>query len=171
MAGIEGWDAYLLRLNPIPWTVQVGIGRRKGGGVYPQVYKSDELKTYQEAVKEAIVTPIILEGEIDLVFLFWRQMPDYETHQGKRARKHQADATNMQKALEDALQGVLFANDRDVRSVESHIIEQGHDTDPLVVILIRSHVPTLWETVDWLSIAPPPINFAPKAPPYEGDLF
>lgn len=141
---------YLLELNPVPWTApQVGTGR-KGGRTYVQAYKSQELRTYQAAVKEEIamqypeIEPI--KGPIDVEFYFWRQLPDYLSVNNVKVRKHQADATNMQKALEDALQGLLFANDRDVRSIHSHIIDQGFETEPQVLIGIRPHLDVGWPT-------------------------
>src|SRR5687768_284355 len=100
-----------LQLNPEPWTApSVSVGRGKGGKVFPQVYANAQLKAYQEAVREEARSQLPdkwepYEGEILLHFYFWRQMADYESHQAKRVRKHQADVTNMQKATEDALQG------------------------------------------------------------------
>lgn len=135
----EEW--HFLWINPEPWTSpSIAVGRGKGGKPYPQVYKSAGLAAYQQAVAESLAgrnmlifdpgTPIALE------FYFWRRLPDYTTDKDRRARKHVADATNMQKALEDALQGVLFENDRDVKSIRSIIMEQEHDTEPCIGIKI-----------------------------------
>lgn len=146
---------FMLAINPEPWTApSVAVGRRNGKP-FPQVYKSEALRSYQEAVKE-LVTPTMnrhemFEGRIDLRFFFWRQLPDYVTDDEVRARKHYADATNMQKALEDALQGVVFKNDRDVAHVESWIMEQGKDVEPRVVIQVRqAGLPPLIDIEDWL---------------------
>jgi len=128
-----------LPINPEPWTApNVSVGRR-GGKPFPMVYKNEALRAYQQAVKELVSEPINgkYEGRIDLRFYFWRQLPDYTTDDEVRARKHHADATNLQKALEDALQGSLFANDRDVAHVESWIMEQGRDVEPMIAITIR----------------------------------
>lgn len=129
---------YFLRLNPQPWeSPNVGIGRRNGKP-FPQVYKSAGLRAYQEAVRDLLGAMNVdaFDGNtlIDLTFYFWRRLPDYTTDRDRKARKHEADATNMQKALEDACQGILFPNDRAVHHVQSWIMEQGHDTEPLVAI-------------------------------------
>lgn len=125
-------------INPEPWTApEVSIGR-KGGKVYPAVYKTETLRAYQEAIKDSlsdIEDHVIDDGEpFALHFWFWRQLPDYDLGDGRRSRRHIADATNLQKALEDALQGVLFKNDRWCLDVRSTMVEQGHETVPGIVI-------------------------------------
>ena len=139
---------FLLEVNPVPWTAPSVSTGRKNGKVQPRVYKNAELRTYQQAVKEDFqyrypdVEPI--KGPIDLDFFFWRQLPDYLSVDNVRVRKHQADVTNMQKALEDALQGLLFANDREVRTIHSSIVEQDFETEPKVLIGVRPHVEVTW---------------------------
>jgi len=126
-------------INPEPWTApEVSIGR-KGGKTFPMVYKTETLRAYQEAVKDALSDvepqPLMDAGSpIRLDFYFWRQLAGYEIGDGKKSRRHLADATNLQKSLEDALQGILFKNDRDVWFVTSTIVEQDPDTDPGIVI-------------------------------------
>lgn len=127
---------YILEVNPEPWSVgQIGYAR-KGGKMTAYMGRNAQLDAYKEAVREELLTknPLLLEGKIHLQFFFWRRMDDYETAQGKRARKHEADLTNMQKATEDALQGILFKNDKDVISVRAHLVEQGTDTFGRVVV-------------------------------------
>lgn len=146
---------WLHGINPEPWTSpDVSVGRRAGGHAYPIVYKSEALRSYQEGIKsllEGKPTLIFDPGTpITLEFYFWRQLPDYTTDRERRARKHEADATNMQKALEDALQGVLFENDRDVKRIYSEIMEQGHDTEPRIGIRIG-----LWTGPSVLPVAVP----------------
>lgn len=136
----EEW--HFLWLNPEPWTSpNVATQRVAGGRVVPRVYKDEGLCVYQEAVKEMLDGRNMLifdpGQKIALEFYFWRRLPDYTTDAQRRARKHEADATNLQKALEDALQGILFENDRDVVDIRSRIMEQGHDTEPLIAIKIR----------------------------------
>jgi Holliday junction resolvase RusA-like endonuclease len=121
-------------INPEPWTSpSVSVGR-KNGKPFPMVYKSAALRAYQEAIGEAVAGRTPLVGPISLTFYLWRQLPAYTTDRQRKARKHEADATNLQKALEDALQGHLFENDRDCVHVQTWIMEQGHDTEPLIVI-------------------------------------
>lgn len=132
-------------LNPEPWTApQVSIGRNKGKP-FPRFYASAAMKAYKEAVKEEVEALLPLNWEpldvpISLRFLFWRHLVPYETHQARTARKHEADATNLQKALEDALQGVLFTNDRNVHSVQSVIMDQGHDSTPLIMVTMSTKI-------------------------------
>ena len=126
-------------INPEPWTApQVSIGR-KGGRVFPRFYASEALKSYKKAIAEEIQAQLPLDynphdSELALTFFFWRHLVPYETPQARTARKHEADATNLQKALEDALQGVLFTNDRNVKHIQSFIMEQGHETSSLIII-------------------------------------
>lgn len=132
-------------INPEPWTASEGsIGRHKGK-LTVQFYKSAGLEAYQQAVKEELLlnyTPddrLHGDGEpIDLEFYFWRNLATTDLIE-RRGRRNRADATNMQKALEDALQGVLFPNDRDVRSIRSVIVEQGADVEPAILIVLASY--------------------------------
>lgn len=131
---------FLLDLNPEPWTApEVGIGR-KAGKIFPQFYKNEQLRAYQAGVKETLVQEypeiILRTGLIGLEFYLWRQLPVYSTDKNRLARKHVADATNMQKALEDALQGVLFDNDRNVKSIKTVILEQDYNTQPQILIAV-----------------------------------
>lgn len=127
---------HLVGINPEPWTSPNIGGRRKNGS--PVVYKNEGLRVYQEAVKDELKGTIPYSFDrIELRFYFWRRLEDSNRIDSKRHRSHQADATNMQKALEDALQGVLFANDRDVVSVSSWVVAQGPDVTPRILISVR----------------------------------
>lgn len=126
-------------INPEPWTApSVSVGR-KGGKVFPRVYQSAALRSYKNAVRDDLTEQASedpFDGHISLAFFFWRQLPDYETDRERRARKHEADVTNLQKALEDSLQGVLFTNDRNVIGIESYLMEQGHGTRPTIMVVM-----------------------------------
>lgn len=131
-------------INPEPWTSpSVAVGR-KNGKPFPMVYKSSALKAYQEAIREELDAQSFVQANesISLTFYLWRQLPAYTTDRQRKARKHEADATNLQKALEDALQGYLFENDRDCVHVQTWLMEQDHDTTPLIVIQMEKQ-PTL----------------------------
>lgn len=130
---------FVLNVNPEPWAVgPLSIGRR-GGKMFATMGRNQQLWTYQQAVKEEIgESPSVwIEGPVQMVFYFWRRRDEYSTHQARTHRKHEADATNMQKALEDALQGVLFKNDKDTNDIRSVIVEQGPDVQPKVVVAIK----------------------------------
>lgn len=130
-------------LNPEPWTSpQVSIGR-KGGKHFPMFYSNEQMKNYKSALAQEVKHQLpedfeLLEEPISLVFYFWRRLDEYKSPQARRSRKHEADATNLQKATEDALQGTLFKNDKDVVSVTSYLMEQTHSTEPAVVIDVNT---------------------------------
>ena len=134
----DNWHWFVLDVNPEPWAIgDLSVGR-KGGKVFPMVGRNQQLHMYKEAIKEAIGSPDIwFDGKIELKFFFWRRRDDYKTPQARTHRKHEADGTNLSKATEDALQGVLFKNDKDVNHAEWTIVEQGPDVTPCVVIGIR----------------------------------
>lgn len=113
----------------------LGVGKR-GGKVRPYMSPNAQLVAFQEAVREALrLEEKLPEGEYALGFYFWRQQQQYTSATtDRKIRKHRVDTTNLQKALEDALQGVLIDNDRNVRDVHSVIVEQGPDVTPAVVI-------------------------------------
>lgn len=131
---------YLIEgINPIPWTApEASIGRSKGR-VYVQLHKSEALRFYQEAVKHCMSqdypdAPISPAGTpVALTLWLWRELPTYQGDK-RKVHKNQADATNMQKALEDALQGVLYENDRDVQVCKTYVVEQSVTTKPCIVI-------------------------------------
>jgi len=135
---------FVLDVNPTPWAVgPLSVGR-KGGKIFPTYGRNQELHTYKEAVAEAILkqNPRMMEGKVALFLWFWRARPAYQSPQARTARKHEADATNMQKATEDALQGILYKNDKDNSLVQSTIVDQGEDVIPKVVICVSPYVPT-----------------------------
>lgn len=133
----ERW--FFAEVNPVPWTVpNIAVRRSKGGKPYPQLYASETLITYKKALRDEIedrygaIEPT--GAPIGLDFFFYRQLETFETKRGRKRHSNYADATNLQKAAEDALQGVLFINDSQVQQVTSTIIEQSSDTYPAVVI-------------------------------------
>ena len=100
-------------VNPEQWQApKLGIGRRKGGGQYPMAYPVDQMIVYQHTIKEVLemkyrgIGPLIQARPLMCTFWYWRSL-----NFGGQSRKR-ADVTNMNKCLEDALQGVLFPNDR-----------------------------------------------------------
>lgn len=130
------YDWYILEVNPEPWAVGPIAYARRAGKMAAYMGQNAQLNAYKQAVAEELATknPRKLEGKISLQLFFWRRRDDYETAQGKRARKHEADVTNLQKATEDACQGILFANDKDVIDVHSRMVEQGTDVSGRVVV-------------------------------------
>lgn len=127
---------YALPVNPEPWVVGNAYVGRGGGKAFAKIAPDKTLKLYQEAVRaeleeqEAEMVP----GKYMLELYFFRQNAQYLDTAGRTRTRNTPDVTNMQKATEDALQGVLIGNDRDVVSVSSHLVAAGTDVDPMVVI-------------------------------------
>lgn len=128
---------YVLNINAEPWAIgSLDIGRRNGK-IFPRIGPNLQLKSFQEAVKEELEgVEMMPPGEYVLEFFIWRSIDSYDGA-GKRVKKNQVDATNIQKGLEDALQGVLFNNDRAVRDVSTVIVEQAENVEPRIVIHCR----------------------------------
>lgn len=127
----DGWNTwFVMPVNPDPWAIgPLGVGK-KNGKYYPYVGRNVQLASYKEAVRDLMAgVNMLTAGEYSLTFYFWRRLDG----SGKNS-KHTADATNLQKATEDALQGVLFDNDRDVRHVESWLMQQSEDAPSVVVL-------------------------------------
>lgn len=134
------WAWYLVEgLNPEPWQAS----KAARGANHINFFKPEGLRVYQESLKEMFVEQnpqaVDVPGDIRLWFFFWRQLNLNEMFEGKNTRTHVADATNLQKSTEDALQGVLFANDRNVRDARSVIIAQSDDTEPAILIGIGGY--------------------------------
>jgi Holliday junction resolvase RusA-like endonuclease len=149
---------YALNLNPEPWRIGPIGWKVVNGRKIPFVAPDPDLKNYQEAVREQLGFQLehggILPygGLVSLHFFFWRQLDSYETDE-KKSQRHIADATNMQKALEDALQGTLITNDRNVRRIRSDLIEQTPTTVPAIIIKFSSYqepsMGELWREADF----------------------
>jgi len=128
-------DYFVLDINPEPWAVGPAGVARKNGKLIPYIGPNKQLQAYQNAIKELIgEQPKFIDGKILLRFYFWRNRAEYETPQARTHRKHEADTTNLQKATEDALQGILFKNDKDVVDIHSKMVAQGPDVRGKIVI-------------------------------------
>ena len=116
-------------INPEPWTAPT-IVRGKGGKAV--AVKGGRNDAFQRALREQLddihVSPIPADIELTVSFFFWRS-----TEGG-----NQADATNLLKAAEDALQGRLYDNDRANRHVSACIVEQGPDVEPRILVHVES---------------------------------
>lgn len=127
----ERWFA--LDINPEPWAVGPLDLIRRGGKLAPTMGRNQQLHMYQQAVKEELAEKYAEVGAAPfppgytLSFFFWR-----DTQKG-----NYADATNLMKATEDALQGVLLTNDREVIRNYSEIVQQGPGVHGKVVFCIR----------------------------------
>lgn len=128
-------------INPEQWAIGPLSVTNRGGTKRPFVGPNQSLLTYQKAVQTELerqgVTKLV-DRECELTFYFWRRLDRYATAAGRGHARHVADATNMQKALEDALQGTLITNDRLVRRISSEVVEQSPDTHPGIIICLKS---------------------------------
>lgn len=142
---MSGWQWFLVEgVNPEPWTASEGSLGKRGGKAFVHFHKPEQLRLYQESVcemfKEQNPHAVEIAGDIELVFYFWRRLSSFEMGEGKRNRRAaQADATNLQKSLEDSLQDVLYKNDRDIKSIRSVIVEQGDDIEPAILIAVGTY--------------------------------
>jgi Holliday junction resolvase RusA-like endonuclease len=129
---------YLIEgINAVPWQApKLGIGR-KAGRQYPMSYPVDEMIVYKEAIKEYLYLkypqngPLIARENLLVSFWYWRSL----NFGGQR--RNRCDVTNLNKCLEDALQGVLFNNDRDNRIVLGVMMRQDRDIEPHIVIQVE----------------------------------
>lgn len=141
---------FILPINPEPWAIgPVGVTRNTGKA-RGFVGKNIQLDNYQKAIREMLIQQMAgMEGRelfpmsvpCKLKFWFWRRLDSYEGATGRKSSRNWADATNMQKALEDAIQGVLTGNDRHNYEVASQIVHQAEEVLPGIVIDLRPAQP------------------------------
>ena len=128
---------FIIPVNPEPWAVgNIGVGRR-GDKLTAYMGQNNQLASYKEAIREELETlwphpPI--EGKVALRLFFWRRQDVYERAKGGKHMKHEVDATNLQKSTEDALQGMVLGNDRDVQFVSSFLVEQGPEVEGRILV-------------------------------------
>lgn len=136
---------HCLHLNPEPWTV--GNAFVVKGGRVARIAPDKTLKAYQEAVRSELVAQgaQMVDGPYMLTFWFWRENVTYVDAAGKKQSRNSPDLSNMVKATEDAIQGILIDNDRDVVHIRSYLVERGKDVDPRVVIEVESALAEGWQ--------------------------
>ena len=133
---------YFNGLQPEPWKAPgAQTGRRKGGKVYATLIKDGRLGAYQEAIREELEDFDLEMYDEDEYFMlemfFWRKLEEYTPTLGRKSKRKWADATNMGKAFEDALQGVVYPNDAMSVCPVPRIVSQKEDTGPAVLAVIR----------------------------------
>lgn len=120
-------------VNPEPWESPEGSIQRKSGKMYVQMHKPLKLRAFQEDFAETFVfqnpDAMLLDGDVRMEIYLWRQVD-------RQVRANIADATNMQKAIEDALQGILYTNDRQVVDVRTVIVEQSPEARCAIAVAI-----------------------------------
>ena len=140
---------YIEGINPEPWTAPEFSTGRKNGKIFTQAYKNAGLAAYQEAIKESLLRNYPdVEGfthQITLEFFLRRQIVQYKG-ESKAVTKSHSDNTNMQKALEDAIQGILIENDREVVDIRTVLVAEGTEIEPQIIIKVS----TFPNTSRWL---------------------
>lgn len=137
---------FILPINPEPWAIgPIGV-TNKSGRARGFVGKNLQLDNYQNAVRTMLTQQLAeVEGReifplavpCKVKFWFWRRLDSYQTQTGRKSSRNWADATNMQKALEDAIQGILTGNDRHNYCVSSEIVHQAEEVLPGIVIQVQ----------------------------------
>jgi Holliday junction resolvase RusA-like endonuclease len=171
------YEWIVLRLNPQPWAIgPLSLGR-KPGGFYPKIGPNAQLVAYQNAVREGLQAQGVkmLIGEVELRFYFSRTIESYKRRTGRNVSAHASDITNLQKATEDALQGVLIANDRDVVACSSVLLDQGVEARSFIIIRIsrpHDHQSEIPKSVLHEALAEPEVAIANAnwLPPAEDDF-
>lgn len=147
---------FVLALNPEPWAVgSLGVNRR-GAKSFPYIGPNQKLQAYQEAVREALAGKAVLtEGEVEVRLMVWRRIENLKVYSGRDRKAKTSDATNIQKATEDAIQNLLIENDRQVRRISIEVVEQSETTNPCIVINVRPYqegevaLPSsVWDEID-----------------------
>lgn len=141
---------FILPINPEPWAIgPVGVTNRSGKS-RGFVGKNLQLDTFQNAVRDMLKQQLgAMEGRelfplavpCKLKFYFWRRLDSYEAATGRKSSRNWADSTNMQKALEDAIQGVLTGNDKHNYQVASEIVHQAEEVLPGIIIDLQPATP------------------------------
>lgn len=135
--GLYNWLT-IVGVNPEPWEVGQPFARRHSGKLSAGISPSPKLQAYQQALREEVgeqSEPVYPEGtQIDVYFWFWRQIEEFKTPTGRTSHSNYADSTNLQKATEDALQDLVYGNDRLNQRVGSEIVAQGPTVQPAIVV-------------------------------------
>lgn len=136
---------HLTGVNPHPWVAPNSSTGRRDGKIYTKHFTSESLKTFQNAVREELplqnghVELLPKDMSLKVTFYVCRELDVPEDH--KRHAAHWADSTNCQKALEDALQGIIYHNDKLNRDVRFVMVEQSNTTEGHIIIVVEEFDP------------------------------
>ena len=152
---------FVIGINAEPWAVgSLGVGR-KGKGHYPYMSPNQKLQAYQNALREELAGAEMLTGKVEVRLFVWRRIEKMKVYGGRDRKGKTSDATNIQKATEDAIQNLLIENDRNVRRISTEIVREDEDTEPCIVIAVRPYetqdlgLPdAIWAEIDKVTKAP-----------------
>lgn len=123
-------------VQPQPWEAPPFSCQKRGRRFIPVAGRSEQLHVFKEDLGREFrrtypdVTPT--DDQIALVFRFWRNTS---------AGEEQADWTNLTKGAEDALQGHLYTNDRNVVDGRGIIMDQSPTAVNLIAVTISTPPP------------------------------
>lgn len=134
-------QVFCIFTNPEPWRVPpMSPGRnKKTGKLIVQSGRDELVASYQEEIREAVLAQgaYMMDPGYKIDLYFYRIQETVNTGSGRKNKRSRADATNMQKAIEDALQGTVIHNDVDTVSIASHVIPAGTMGDePFVFVRV-----------------------------------
>jgi len=127
-------------VNPVPWKAPINTVQRRGSKSFCQSRKHPDTDAYQQQLIDrfSVLYPDVeslgKEWDVELTITFWRDLTPFKRSDGRTGRARKADVSNMVKSTEDALQGILFDNDRQVQSASGIIAHQAMDIEPLLLI-------------------------------------
>lgn len=136
---------HITGINPEPWTAS----QAARGKTHISFYKQAKLVAYQQAIKEELplqnghIFQYPKDTPIRIEFFLYRQLDGDDE---KKQRANWADATNLQKSTEDALQGILYDNDKRNRDVRTVVVEQTPETEPHITIIVWIFDPAIART-------------------------
>jgi hypothetical protein len=118
-------------INPEPWAIGTVNCYAKGKGT---ISPNPKVVNYQLALREEILDRIEITGIKPAESLFTQDLSLFYWRSTERGQP--ADVTNLNKSTEDALQGLLFSNDRMNRKVTGEIVEQHRHVEHVGLIII-----------------------------------
>lgn len=128
--------SYAVNINPEPWAIGALGMRKRGNKSYPHIGPNGVLVTYQNAIRAELERQGATMREPGYSLRIWlaRQIVTYLGESGRRVTRNKADGTNIFKATEDAMQGIVINNDVNCKQGHWLMMAQDKDVVPLVVI-------------------------------------
>lgn len=137
------YNAYhVTGLNPVPWKATRYGAAAKVGKV--GLAGDENLMVYKRALKEEIVlqnahlVQVPKGVPVRVVIFIHRRLEVWDG-----GHNMWADATNLQKSTEDALNKILWTDDKNNRSVRTEVVEQDADVEPHILIVISPWDPAV----------------------------
>ena len=129
----EQW--FVIPVNPQPWTVPPFQPGMKNGHMYVSPGRDVKGEDFKQAVRDELNRQgaYMMKAPYEIEFWF--------DHKLDSSKSKAVDATNMQKLAEDALQGIVIDNDRNVVSIHSRNFPQDKDAAGMFLIRVVDNAP------------------------------